>query len=292
MFTYSAYGLGIHSDIELAEFTPTEYPVQDVQIRFGSIESVPTGESLFRIDDELASYIVVENTAVFYVEEGNLIVIDPRGNTDLRTIPPFVTGACMGVILWQRGRFLLHASAAIMNGGAVAFVGHKGQGKSVMAASLVQHGYPLLTDDILAYDSTFQIVFPASPQVKLWSDALSYLGKDSDPLPHVHPMTDKRQLKLDTQSAPDATFKLRHVFVLEKGDNCRIVPLTPLEAFAEIMRYSYAARWLSATAPNFPHFGQVSDFVNSVPVSRLIRPKQYSAIPDVIALLEEMFVNS
>jgi hypothetical protein len=49
-----------------------------------------------------------------------------------------------------RGRELFHASAVAIDGGALAFVGLSGAGKSSIAAHLVARGAALVTDDVLA----------------------------------------------------------------------------------------------------------------------------------------------
>lgn len=51
-----------------------------------------------------------------------------------------------------QGRELFHASAVVLSGGAVAFVGLSGAGKSSIAAHLVAGGAHLLTDDVLALE--------------------------------------------------------------------------------------------------------------------------------------------
>jgi hypothetical protein len=52
------------------------------------------------------------------------------------------------------GRALFHASAVALDGGAYAFVGLSGTGKSSAAAHLVARGATLLTDDVLALERT------------------------------------------------------------------------------------------------------------------------------------------
>ena len=53
-----------------------------------------------------------------------------------------------------RGRELFHASAVELDGGAVAFVGLSGAGKSSIAAHLVAGGAGLVADDVLALERT------------------------------------------------------------------------------------------------------------------------------------------
>ena len=52
------------------------------------------------------------------------------------------------------GRELFHASAVALDGGAVAFVGLSGAGKSSIAAHLVAQGAGLVADDVLALERT------------------------------------------------------------------------------------------------------------------------------------------
>ena len=58
----------------------------------------------------------------------------------------------MGILLHQRGRMVLHASAVNINDGAVAFMGHNGAGKSTTTFSFMASGYPLVADDILSLE--------------------------------------------------------------------------------------------------------------------------------------------
>ena len=61
-------------------------------------------------------------------------------------------GPIIGFALHLRGTPCLHASAVVVDGRAVAFLGHSGAGKSTTAASFVHRGYRALTDDVLALD--------------------------------------------------------------------------------------------------------------------------------------------
>lgn len=55
-------------------------------------------------------------------------------------------------VLWQRGRFVLHASAVVLPGaaGAIALAGASGSGKSSLARALVDTGARLVGDDSIA----------------------------------------------------------------------------------------------------------------------------------------------
>jgi hypothetical protein len=52
-----------------------------------------------------------------------------------------------------RGTEVLHASAVVVDGHAVCFVGPSGVGKTSLAIGLAMRGFPLLADDVVAVDS-------------------------------------------------------------------------------------------------------------------------------------------
>lgn len=101
-------------------------------------------------------------------------------------------------LLRWRGMTSLHASAVRIGGGAVAFMGAVGKGKSTTAAAFVQMGYPLITDDLLPLvrkEGRF-FVLPAYPQLRLWPQSVKALGHDGRRLPQLVPGREKRRLDL------------------------------------------------------------------------------------------------
>ncbi len=69
--------------------------------------------------------------------------------TDPGLAPILLTGTIAAYLLTLGGALVLHASAVEVDGGALAFVGTSGQGKSTVAALCCASGYPLVTDDLL-----------------------------------------------------------------------------------------------------------------------------------------------
>ena len=68
---------------------------------------------------------------------------------------PDLTRTLLDTVLWNvallRGVALLHAGAVLSPRGVVAIVGAQGAGKSSLVGQLLEDGWPLFTDDILAY---------------------------------------------------------------------------------------------------------------------------------------------
>ena len=101
--------------------------------------------------------------------------------------------------LWMesKGIAMLHASAVVINERAHVFLASNKGGKSSLAASLMQGGHPMLTDDILPVEvgSDGEVIGqPGYPQMRLWPDqATHFLGGYED-LEIVHPGFDKRRV--------------------------------------------------------------------------------------------------
>lgn len=90
----------------------------------------------------------------------------------------FLLTVVLSALCLKRQLFPLHASAAVIDGEAVAFVGNSGVGKSTIAAALMRQGHLVLADDVTVIDSSAADrpqVWPTFPYLKLCGDALEHL---------------------------------------------------------------------------------------------------------------------
>lgn len=113
----------------------------------------------------------------------------------------YLLGPAIGYVARLHGYTCLHASAVLIEGRAVAFVGASGAGKSTLAGAFARAGYPVITDDILviAADGAGIEVFPGYPRLRLWPRSVEMLYGRPDALPRItptHPTWDKRFLDL------------------------------------------------------------------------------------------------
>ena len=72
------------------------------------------------------------------------------------------------------GRHVFHAGAVVVDGGAWAFLGERGAGKSSTLGWLAQEGQPILADDLLVIDGGTAFAGPRS--VDLAPDMAAHLG--------------------------------------------------------------------------------------------------------------------
>jgi len=234
-------------------------------------------------------YLFWQEIGTFLIRDGKEIIIDPLPEADESRLRLFILGAAIGVLLHQRGHFILHASAIAIDGVAVVFTGDKGWGKSTIAATLCKRGHRLLADDVvaLAASESGQQVIPAFPQLKLWLDAVTFLGNHPDDFPPLVPHLDKRDCRL-TEEFISTAVPLQHIFVLGRGETVEIQRMPPQEVLLYLMRNSYITRFGEELlqGDRAAHFLKITQLSQQVAVWRLLRPNNLSQLTETAQQLE------
>jgi hypothetical protein len=153
--------------------------------------------------------------------------------------------------LEQMGFKVLHASAVLINQKAALFLADSQQGKSTIASSMVSHGYPLISDDLVPVkyhedDGRFY-VYPAYPVIKLWPHNFGRIFKDRDPAQYLDKDLKKCRIRVDCIH-PDLfcqrPMPVSVMYQLCRNDNQPDIstqPLSSREAMIRLVRYSFAA---------------------------------------------------
>jgi hypothetical protein len=288
-FAYSAFGLGIHSDLALPGLTVHPHAADDVVIRFGEVRYVP-GD--LTPGGELPSRshlfgIVWEGIGKSIVRRGQEIVLESDAGVDDSTLRRYVMGALLPVVLYQRGFLVLHASAVEIGNRTVAFLGASGWGKSTLAAALQARGHRVISDDLVPVLTDFRSprICPGPPSLKLWRDAARTLEIAFDHLPLVHPDEDKRSYP--THERPGTqTLSLAAMYVLEYGSPSTIEALAPAQILMEVVRHTFV-RFQDNTDEGGAYLQQCADLVAHVPTFRLRRERDLDRLPQVVNAVEE-----
>ena len=106
---------------------------------------------------------------------------DSVSDRDIRT---FVATSGLGALAIQRGALVLHGTALERDGEAILLLGHPVAGKSTLAWCLLQHGWRLLSSELVAV-SPDGLVLPGMHQLKIWHDAAVALKLNWKQLPPV-----------------------------------------------------------------------------------------------------------
>jgi hypothetical protein len=152
----------------------------------------------------------------------------------------------MAFILRLRGHEVLHASAALIDGSAVAFIGPSGAGKSTIAACLARRGFPILSEDVTALVEAGEqfFVLPAHSRIRLWPDSASLLYGSADVLPLLAGDDWKRYADVDS-CAPLAgqMFALTAIYSLDDRRDTTsapsVQPLAERDALLDLIANTY-----------------------------------------------------
>lgn len=179
MYKYRIYGLNVSSNLQL-DCYPHEFETADIMITLTDSEN----EAQHYIDqicepDEQKKIGTGDGCGTFYFGRDKDIVVYYRDEDYLRRyLIHGLFGFAFSYILRRRNIFFLHGSSVVIDGSAVIIVGSSGAGKSSLAASLVQHGGRILSDDTtrLELGAGAPFVYASYPLRRLYSNTIEHLG--------------------------------------------------------------------------------------------------------------------
>jgi hypothetical protein len=207
--------------------------------------------------------------------------------------------AWLGMALRLAGRLVLHGNAVAVNGGALAWLGVKGAGKSTLTAAFVAAGYPLLTDDqIVIWPQADAVrIAPGIMRLHLWPESLPVMGKTQDHRHFDQPFDvfPKGYIAMTPTAAPSSQqmlTPLRAIYVLQPRRADLAAPRieTPSAGVGFDLLYShcFARSGLPLTAAERRiEFQAVGELCRRVPVRLLTLPNDLARLPDVVSLLAE-----
>jgi hypothetical protein len=302
---YRAYSLIVASDDILPGLFPTCKKEADLQVRKISFPDVvpsplqwflhwyfPGGElwlSFAKIDrgyllrfNELADFFVSRN--------GHKINCMPRPEIPSETIQHLLLDQVIPLVINLKGGEALHASAVLTPQGVIAFAGLTGSGKSTIAGSFLQAGYPLLSDDCVPLVEQNQDIYaiPAYPGLRLWEDALECLFGNNGNRKSVAHYTTKQRVCVEKKDGAycnepqplKCVYTLGEPSEIQKRDNIVIEALSLRESIMELVKCTFR---LDITDRDMlkRQLGFLKKVVSTVSVRRLIFPRNLQLLPAI-----------
>jgi hypothetical protein len=202
-------------------------------------------------------------------------------------LPNYLVGSILSYALLARGLESLHGTAVVVDGHAIAFLGDSGHGKSSLASSFIQAGYPLLTDDflVLAEDGGHFLAYPGFPRLKLYPGLMRHMR-----------MQRRRARPMNVFTRKLAVPLLRGEFVLQPVPMAAIYVLSPpgrrVRAKVSIRRFSARPALMALLRNIFnarvthrerlkQHLLFNARVVSRLPVKSLSYPRRLSLLPQV-----------
>src|SRR4029077_19399232 len=151
------------------------------QLRYETPWLAPSGEPMLRVwtlaEGAMLQLSYFDGMRFWLDREGKNIGAHWPAQSSVEDAATYLLGPVLGLLLRLRGATCLHASAVSIHGRAAAFVGSAGSGKSTTAAALARHGFPVVSDDIVALSESaggFEVL-PSYPYLSLWPEPVSTL---------------------------------------------------------------------------------------------------------------------
>ena len=226
----------------------------------------------------------VPEVARYLIENGTRVRIDPSPSVADADVLRFLGMTPLAALFFQRGILAFHAAAVSCAKGAVLIAGDSGVGKSTLLAALLKRGYNLLADDLAAVDvnkSDIPMVFPAFPELTLWSDAMVKLeiengGKGK----HILIMKDR----FATSPQP-----LNAVFCLSvhASGSIEISAIQGAKIFTALTALSYNSRIADALLDRASYMRQAAAIARNIPVFSLRRPRDRWCADELAELVEK-----
>ena len=288
--SYAAYGVRIDSYLPLQPLIAATDGDATVRVRPAVLDALPfeprPGFQTHIAPGEI--WIRHSHVGAFVAREGREILVHALPGVEERVVRSYIVKAALAAVLLQQGKLILHSSGVAIAGGAAAFVGASGMGKSTTSAALHARGHRLLADDLLGVDvraATGPMALPAFPQVLLLPESAAAVGRDPDTLARSSPHSDKFSVDAPHGFSPEPV-PLRRVYALADAERDEIAPLGVHDSVATLIAHTFglfAFRQGSQPA----HFFLCAELVRRVPVRRLARARRLSALSDLARLIED-----
>ncbi len=304
MYSYTAYGLGISSEIPLPGLPSDDDSTSgDIHVRRASVElpadADTTGDHCVYATSTEA-YYAIEGVGIVHVERGRTVSVDPAPDASPARLQFIILGTALGMLLYQRGSLVLHACAVTIGNRVIAFLGGTGAGKSTLGAAFHAHGHGVVADDVVAIPDPSDPLVPPGPLLLKLDGARMHAETGSEgeencivPGSSLQPVTgsveSKRFYRVERSS--DRPHPLTHVFVLDRAETPAIEPIAGRERLLALVRHSYARRRLAVTGGLSTNLAQCGTLAESVSVTRLFVPESYAALSDVVQRVEAAVVG-
>lgn len=296
MFSYIISGLSVACDLTLPGLIALpDVPVEpDVSIRAGQVPEEPSeasgsGPNWWMTPDRFL--ISVPGIIRMLMVAGRDITYQFEGDTSPGDAAIFLSSTGFGILLQQRKRIVLHASAVRVRDQAVLFCGPSGAGKSTLAAALVDAGYDLVTDDfcgIAMEDDGMPWVQPDGRQLKLWQNSIDRLSLADRKTAPVRTRIEK--FYVEPRAAIAAPLPLGAVYVLREARPPNAPPGIERPNIVDgallIRTNAYRPQLVKRMGQEQLYFQAAATIGQRSGVFTLTRPLDFKLLPTVIGWLE------
>lgn len=245
-----------------------------------------------------------EETSLFYRQSDDYVVRFPdladfTISLDRRTVTcapaPNVTDEAIAHLYFNQivplvmgcdGDLVLHGSAVVVDGRAIAFLGSSRRGKSTLAAAFARAGNPFLTDDglILDADDAGYLVRPRAPILHLCPDSEAAILQTAEILPRDKEKKGKISARLEIPFH-DQPVPLAAIFLLAQPqgvERTEMVRLSPSVAVSELLSHSFILD-VEHRRRVEDLFDRLANVAERIACYTLDYPRRFAELPSVLS---------
>ena len=304
-YRYCVYGIIVHSEIPLALPANGEGELGEIELRaapasyFSDITRgmppLQNSESFYQYGPlpDGSSSVRWEGVGEFLISaNGRRISGRQFDETHGESFQVYLLGQALSFALVKQGFEPLHATTVVVNGEAAVLLGESGFGKSSLAASFLEGGHRMLTDDLLIlqrFGGKF-LAYPGPPRIKLFPKlARRFLRNAADGVA-MNSGTKKLVLPLDRTQSSATPVPVKAIYSLAgprqvcRKQQIRITVLSPRESFLELVKNTFNYRIVNPDRLQ-RQFEETAEVISVAPVKKISYPRvleQLHAVRDVI----------
>lgn len=296
---YEVYGLRLKSEIsmrQLISLSKDEEESVDVVIEYGKMpegvyHTLESGRNYSFTNDTM--WIQIEEVAIYYITQGNYILVEPLGDADNETLKNFLLGLISCMLFIQRKEIALHGASVIKNGeNAITILGESGAGKSTLTNTLLQRGYKLIADDlsVIGFDEQEIKVNSGYPQQKLSGEMIYHFGDVAEAYNLIDKKRNKYAIPIREQFIEQAQV-LRTIYELQigEGEEVQYKEVLGYEKILILMKYIGAGEVLHYVGRREEYFRMCVQLAKHIQVIRLIRPCGKMTVNEQAEIVESFY---
>ena len=183
------------------------------------------------------------------------------------------------------GDLALHASSVDVHGSAILLSGPGKAGKTTLAAAFHASGYRLLSDDMTGCRlAPHPVVLPGPALVRLRRDSAEQLDTSGLYTAWERPDRIYAAVESDRRGNGDPLPLERIVLLDPESGPLSASEVSRREAIRELWAMSF---WLPTDGSRAACFEGLGKLLTRVPVVRVRRPREWAALPEVVAFIAE-----